>query len=494
MEEMLLTPETPLLVYGAGEVGRRFAARALAEGYNILGFFDEKLAGGSCDGRPVFDFAAPLPGPPDKNGVVICLADGLAHKGVAEALAAAGFSFIVLLPLGLARPPAEKDALTRLYNRVLNLRRGDSFKVPRYEALAKPAVVPEAAVLRRENGCLTVLVEAEILFTENKSTWKGDKSKLFGAPRYSDVNIAAHGGLAALFAYLSGAAPDGQGYLDGYRSDLANFKVDMAKRGELYDLFCRELDRGLDFFIEAAPEAEWSEQGYFNLIGGHHRTGFLVFRRHRLLPVRLSEADFERWLNRPALAAALNLLSEGRELYAPLPHPAFRAWPVRREGRMDSVYSALYAHIGPEGLADETVFDFCDDQGYYAGLLARLRAGQVRLFAPDPAKAGLASALGALLRLPRFRVEIGEPEAAAACSFLVLMDRGLDIPASEKAALIARAEALTAGRLLWESYAEDFEADRGALLAGGFKRCEVLTRLVVAGRCRTVAIFSKQAR
>lgn len=492
-DTLLLTSDTPIAIYGAGEVGRRFAARAIREGYRVVCFFDRKLAGGKCDGLPVLDYASPLPDNFDKAtlAVVICLADGLLHKDVVAALCATKFRFFVFLPMGLPLPPSQRDALTRLYNRVIGIQRGEHIPLMSYAVLTKPSFTLDAAVLRTVNGRRTVLMDAEILFTDNKSTWKGDKTKLHGVAHYYDVNLALYDAFYSLFAYLAGIAADYTGYVKGF---LDISFVDIAKRDKLYALFCRELDRGLDFFIEAAPDAEWSDAGYFNLVGGHHRTCFLFFRRHRLLPVRITEEDFEQWIHRPALEKFLGALrAQGlSELYAPVPHPAFHAFPARREDHLPSVYSALGNLTGPGGFIGETVFDLCDAEGYYARIATRLKADMVRVYAPDAGKAVVTSALNDLLHLSRIQVATESPSIGERCTFLILMDRAIGLSPEEREALIAKADALTTGRMLWESPSDAFESDcRAVLSQSTFTRYNVLAHQVVNGQRRAVAIFEK---
>ena len=496
LPDLPLTPEVPICIYGAGEVGQNFAVRSRQQGYKAIAFFDCKLVGKHCNGLPVLNYTSPLPDNLDKSEVVtvICLADGMEHVAIAEALYSAGFSYFVLLPMGLPVTKRRAYALTRLYNQVLEVRKNLTVLVADYGSLRTPNLDPEHAILRRDEERLTVLMDATIVFSEDYSIWKGDITKVHGDARYSDVNIIICDFCFPLFAYLSGSTASHEQYLAVFKNNLEGLQLNIAKRNRLFDLYCRELDRGLDFFIESAASAEWSPKGYFNLVGGHHRTSFLVFREHKLLPLRISEADFARWCNHAYLKKIRDELSANpvQSLYAPVPHPAFQTFPARRESRLPSIYSALYRYLGVDGLAGKNVFDLCDDEGYFARLLYRLKAGTVTAYAPNVVKARLTTALNELLYMPQIHVSVGDLATNDSCSFLVVMDRATGIAADERLALIKQADALCTDKMLWESYAEDFDADCQTIYAqSGFNHCEILMHVVLDGRRRTAAVFSK---
>ncbi|MGI6656854.1 MAG: nucleoside-diphosphate sugar epimerase/dehydratase [Desulfobulbus sp.] len=494
--DLSLTPEVPICIYGAGEVGQKFATRIRQQGYKAIAFFDRKLVGKHCNGLPVLDYLSPLPDNLSKSQVVtvICLADGMEHMAVADALYSAGFSYIVLLPMELPIAKNSIYALTRLYNQVLEVQNNLTVAVADYGSLRTPDLDPEHVILRREGERLTVLMDAIIVFSEDYSVWKGDITKTHGDARYSDVNIIICDFCFPLFAYLSGGTASHEKYLAAFTNNLDRLHLDIVKRNQLYDIYCRELDRGLDFFIESAASAEWSSKGYFNLVGGHHRTSFLVFREHKLLPLRISEVDFARWCNHSCLKKIRDELSANsvQSLYAPVPHPAFQTFPAYRESRLPSIYSALYRYLGVDGLAGKSVIDLCDDEGYFARLLYRLKAEKVTAYAPSAAKAELTTALNELLYMPQIHVAVGDPTPNDSCSFLVVMDRATGLAVDERLALIKQADALCTGRMLWESYAEDFDADCQAIYAhSAFKHCEILLHVVLDGRRRTAAVFSK---
>lgn len=495
-DALLLTHMIPLAVYGAGEIGRIFARRARKQGYDVVCFFDRMLAGGTCDGLPVLTPNDPVPGGLEKDALVVmvCLADGIQHKDVAVTLHAAGYHYIVSLPIGLPLTASRCDTLTRQYNNIYQLRQVESVAIAPFQDLRTPDYDVEAVVLGRECGKVTVLADAELVFSEDYSAWQGDTTKVHADMRYSDVNLAAYDYYYALFDYLSGRAETCQAYHDGFQNHLEGFSVDISGRGALYEHFCRELDRGLGFFIEAAADAHWSARGYFNLVGGHHRSCFLFFRKHRLLPIRISEEDFAYWCNSPRLGAVTALLEKNKieALYGPTPHPALRCFPARRETHLDSVYSALYAYLGTAGLTGQTVVDICDDEGYYARLLCRLKADAVWSYEPTRQKADMTAALNALLHLSHIRVAVGAPDRNDSCSFLVVMDRAIGLDSNGKKALIAQANVLAGRRMLWESCAENFDEDRRYILAHtDFTQCNVLLHPVTGGQKRTVAIFEK---
>ena len=496
MRELIVSSDTSILVYGAGEVGRRFAAAALRKGYPVLGFMDRGKAGSHCAGVPVFAPDADLSNLCDKKAVLICicLADGLQHLPVARQLHKLGYRHIAFLPMELPLAPERRDALTRNYNRILALENAEGLAIEDFSSLITPACDAASAVLMREGGRVTCFADVELVFSENKERWQGDKTKLHGADRFSDVNISGYNYYFSLFSYLSGDSATWEEYRAGFTRNMEGFSFNIPSRNRLYDLFCRELDRGLGFFIEAAPEARWTPQGYFNLVGGHHRTCFLVFKKHRLLPVKMSREDFDAWCNAPRLPPVTDFLREfpGYVLYSPIPHPALRSLPARRETHLDCVYSTLTAFLGTDELEGRTVIDLCDDDGHYARCCCRIKAESVRQYAPDAQKARIAKALNELLYCSRIEVAVGLPPEGETCSLLLAMDRALALDADARRKFMAMTGRMTTRQMVWESLADDFDDDREAICnLGGFRTCDIILHPVVDGVRRTVAVFGK---
>ena len=268
-----------VVVYGAGELGRQTYERLKEKNVCTIAFLDKK-ATGKIDGIPILS-------PSDKAltlieravaVVVICLKAGNEHRQIADDLYLNGYKKIMFLPLNYAMPYNTKIRLTQLYNKALDgeIVWSDVKEYDEYICIEWR----DDAVIREEREWVRVWINQEILFSEDYVNWKGDMEKIHLVNEGIDVNLNAYYWNHELFDYIDGIRSECKDY-------LSIFNIQQGTKGEIEKICDRErlvadlnqkLSYGLDFFIEAASEVAWNNKGYFNLVGGHHRTIFLQHR------------------------------------------------------------------------------------------------------------------------------------------------------------------------------------------------------------------------
>lgn len=396
-----------IIIYGAGEVGKDTLLHMQQAQLPVIIILDRKM-NGMVSGIPILH--------PDRikistrikkeSAVVICLSDGMLHKEVAEQLEQLGFEKIVFLPMGYRLERKEKMRLISLYNQALQGK--DIYEdVKEYRYYKKK--ISESAKIREENSRVVVWVGQEILFSENKTDWKGDRSKIHMVNNGIQVNLNAYYWYHELFRYLKGTVENCKDYLSIFylqeETDAANEKI--LAREKLYRELKHEISYGMDFFIEAAPNVIWNQNGYFNIVGGNHRTIFLQSEGYINYPVRMSREDYEIWMNHKKLEKFKQWIRKNHidYTYVPIPHPYFMSVPYLREGYGKTILSALYRYWGPISLANRNIIDLSEYQGYFTRIASRMGAREVIFSSKDENELEFAQNIFELLQLRNIKLQ-----------------------------------------------------------------------------------------
>lgn len=407
-----LTKEVPLLIYGGGEVGNSCYGRLKGAGYNVFAALD----GNKC-GEHIIEglFTYKLGAEPeewDKENfiVIICLANGMIHKDVAENLNKAGYLYIVFLPMNHCISDSMKRKLTKIYNEVLfaesSMQGRKIISYEKYSGLNTDSIM---GIICKTEQNITVWMGLELLFSESLELWKGDKSKIFLKPRFKDKNIACAHPYENLFDYFAMKTNSYEAYFDSKKVQKSQKEkeLEIEEREKLYRLFKREHGRGMDFFIEAAPEVVWNPKNYCNLVGGHNRTLYLLHEGHSLFPVKMQVDDFEKWYNKEIYEKLVYYIRKDqvKSFYAPLPHPCFLNFPVQWEDTGRTKLAAVLNFFSKCDLTDMTVLDCSDDEGYFARNMERIGAKEVHFINSDMHQVELAHLFNQLLYRDRVVVK-----------------------------------------------------------------------------------------
>lgn len=380
---MQFTKECGIVLYGAGEVGM-FCATALKEkGYQVAGALDKKRNEGELvPGVPIIRFSPEISVPYRKDDVIvlICLADGMLHKGVSEALYLDGYRYLVFLPLCHSMNQNRKRYLTDLYNKCLSASEAleQDIVIEDYAEYRFPELSRENAIVEETPEEYTILLNTELLFSESMDLWKGDKSKVFVQGKYKDKNIAAHYQTESIWDYFEQRAEGCEEYFRAFKQEKTEDekKEIIKKREALYYAFQWEYNKGMEFFIHTAPPVVRNPKNYFNLVGGHHRTTFLLSKGHSLLPVRMKKEDFEQWYHRDAFAE-LEFFLRCRGIlktYAPVPHPAMTEFPSECERLGTTKLKSILKFLRWENLGEMSVLELGRSEGYFARNMLRCGA------------------------------------------------------------------------------------------------------------------------
>ena len=366
---------TPLIIYGAGEFGRKLRGVLEKNGYFVKGYFDKNLKVKA--NLPVFDYRQEIK-EIDKNRVVviISLSNGMLHNEIADILYKKGYHQICFLPLTSSSEICLK--MVKKYNYIIEGIDEGFKEIPRYDAILRNEYVCEDSIIRRDKEKLTVWVNHNILYTLNKKNWKDDKTKLFSRDDSYDRPLATFKAYIDLFRCFETGQDKFELYmqrlLKKYKGDSKKAQQDILEREDLYNIYKRRLNYGMGYFIDVAPNAIWNNKGYFNMMDGHHRLIFQYVNHITNIPIRISIQDWEMWCNREVLEKVKQYMVKYDDINitVPIEHPYFLNLDVRKYDSTMKIMDFIYETLGTSGLEYIKILDASGYQGFIARGLRRI--------------------------------------------------------------------------------------------------------------------------
>ena len=372
-----LTKSTPIFIYGGGEQGNIVTRKLMTQGFYVFAGLDKYKSGTNiinniCTYR--------LGTEPDfiekKEGVVIiCVANGLLHKSIAEELYQKGYRYIVFLPLEYDISSSDKVKLTRLYNDITNpvSKIEETSLLCEYRTYKTYNFEFTKAILEEDEDYITTFINLEILNSVSYELCEGDKTKIASKLKYRDINIVLHPYID-LYAYYDLENKSLYRYFDtlSLQRDEDEKKREIVKREKLYRIFKSELQKGMQFFISSAPVVQRNPNGYFNLAQGHHRTLFLLKEEHTIFPVKMKKNDFKEWCNIEIYQELRKWILENgiEKTYAPIPHPGMQDFPAEHERFGKTRLQKILNEV--KGMQDKTVLEYGDTEGYFSRILMNI--------------------------------------------------------------------------------------------------------------------------
>lgn len=280
----------------------------LEHGYHVLGYIDQnaeklrKTEKISCWNLTNLPF--------EKNErkdiiVIVLLQNGQVHEKIAQLLAEEGFSDILFLPASLETE--EQKQMCMIYNFFLEGGYEQLKNIPEVQSVIR-GKLPMRQIIPSGKNARIVFVPTEILFL-----YQEDSDGLRCNIRYDRL-------YRELYDFLTGKRKECRNYLQFMEAeDEETQKRLLEDRRELFLKFEYENNLETDFFVRSAANVRWNKNGYFNIIDGHHRAEFLVYKGYRCIPVRILEEDFKLWENRDIL----NKCKGMEHVNCPVPNPAF---------------------------------------------------------------------------------------------------------------------------------------------------------------------------
>ncbi|WP_153787282.1 hypothetical protein [Pseudomonas sp. EMN2] len=330
---MLLTADTPIILYGAAHRGT-MVSRYLKGRLNVVGFIDKRAAEITHhEGLPVSCVADA-----DKTAlVIVCVNNIFEHESIALSLAAEGFERVVFCPVNGSnmawRSAEERTQMASVHNAIIDEQLALPVEVPALHGLFRPEYKDDA-LISAEDAEVLAWIPAWLVCARRNGNGLFKDSPVFTLFPYLE-----------LFKWFDGEADATPNhYMDLYCRNAADqfgiAQTDawvenvLRSRRQVYERMRQTESVDPLFFLNHAVKADWnSDESHFNMDSGKHRAAFLIHRKRSLVPLKLSNADYEAYLNRPALKALIDcmLRSSITELPYPVMHSYFLRVPYRAE-------------------------------------------------------------------------------------------------------------------------------------------------------------------
>lgn len=299
----------------------------------------------------------------------IAFQNALQHDDVAENMFQRGFTDILFLPTKGCINDKNADLLRRMYNALLYGSVDENIEIPSYGEVKNRGLRLKNGVIAQEQGMVTFWTRIESIFV-NDVCKKMNRNGL----QYYGANLALVEHYRSLFELMEGREVcqdylteyfEAQSYLDVNRNVI---KEKVEDRYQLFLMYKRELNKGMDFFISSASIVEGNDFGGLHIKEGLHRAVFLMTQNLSWLPVMMREEEFNSRYSENALEKLRDFFEREniKRTVTPIAHPAFYHFTAEKENTEPSVLTAVNRFLGIEGIKGKRILDMSDYNSYFA--------------------------------------------------------------------------------------------------------------------------------
>lgn len=333
-ESYLIERNSPIIIYGSATIGIR-VCKILRENNFSIGIFIDKRANEinslldyqvlNIEDTRLKDFT--------DNIVIVAVKNVFEHDKIAENLYKIGFRKILYKPYWdiLGCSSDDQKSIGMMYDNFIKNRIDFTKEVAFYNPKSSFKLSDFGTIEKKENH-RTIFIPTEMIFTNYSSESEWD-----------DIPIGALFPHIEFFKSLEGKNNSDiksyQEYCEQAALRVGEVKItDAWKENVIHnriDVFWQmqqSLELDFNFFVRNPITAKYNPKGYFNLTGGKHRATFLVAHNYSYCPVKITEDDYEKWVNSITFSFLEELLKKMtiRELAEILPHPMLYRFPCKR--------------------------------------------------------------------------------------------------------------------------------------------------------------------
>lgn len=392
------------ILYGAASIGNLVKEALDKCGVTIVGYIDKRAYELTVyNGLPVWDIeTVPEEYRTSSTYVYISVKNVFEHEKIADMLYSKGYCYIVYKPYNVLLGYGNKDEnlISEIYDNMFSGIYNKELELP----MCQVGSVKEAhdyALINRNDDNIVAYIPSEFIFTNNYQNTDMEK--------WGNICILAFFTHIDFFRFLSNdntAKPDD--YLQEYCVFTANLQKKIVvtdawkrnvieNRSQIYEQMKDALDLDPEFFIRNAAEAKWNEQKKcFNLISGKHRCTFQVAVGKKYLPLKISESDYEKFLNNAEIDNTMRIMQKtGKE--AVISHPCFYRGMLMRERDEYQFFLWFARYYGRKtyyetdkvNLENISILDWSDDFGNFARFGNRIGCKVKRMLNPEPLESQL---------------------------------------------------------------------------------------------------------
>ena len=372
--------QTPIWIYGCGEIGRRLSDNLREAGFIVNGFIDRDAS--------FFDdyhgLKTLLPNEisektsPD-DIIVLTFLSLHTHETVAKKLALMGRRKLVWL----YRDTPSFPNTYNIFNDLIQGKGNEEFSFPSTKN-ANFTTSNSTTYCDSRGDFVIADVPVQLimgLFFVRMSCHKTKENDLLKEESvYLPISISNN--LTVLYDYLVNGKLN-KNELNDYTTQMQTYlnwngsaESLMADRKSLFEMYAQEFrERGVTFFRSSAPMAKYDvRKGLFYLLDGRHRSTFLVCMKQTLIPLRISSKDYSLWVNSFDSKRVEDFFCDVKfdSCYTPILNPKYFSMPslIEKHGRLTStILMEFFAKIEQRNLS---FLDMNSNAGYYSRIIYRL--------------------------------------------------------------------------------------------------------------------------
>lgn len=329
-------------LYGAAATGVITERCMEEQGFTTEGFIDKRADEIKIlNGKKVLNLEQFVETTRNKSVVVIVTVKNVfEHERIAMDLVKEGINNIIYFPYNtLKGGGSEEEKILYVISDIISKRKKiNEMRIPKTFSFCTVKLNDALKVSDSKNK-VKVFLPFCMVYTDKKyktaKLIKGDKDTT-----YLDKNIAMLNPHIQFFEYLLGdVEADYNLYLECCEASakrLSAFATTerwkenvFRNRMEVFENMNREYEMKSSFFIESAPDVEWNNNGYFNLISGKHRAAFLMAKRDWYIPVTINKNEYNYLFRDEDVSQIKNLIREKNvyNISVPVEHPLFADVP-----------------------------------------------------------------------------------------------------------------------------------------------------------------------
>lgn len=299
------------------------------------------------------------------------------HDKFASQLYKKGLRKILFLPTNGSMDFEQVNILRRLYNDFLYGKFEYKITVPFYDELFTQSINTQNGIAQAKNGMITYYARLETIFINDICTRKD----VIAGKRYYGQSLVLANHYRSMFEKVSGCADvnekDYKEYCaaQGYHTlDPEALEEQILDRYELYCLFKKEFNQGMDFFESSASLCKANGNGGLHIKEGLHRAVFLMMQKLSYIPVMVSKEEFERLYPEEKIQKIREFF-DIHQIYktvTPISHPAFYNFPAEKEILEPSILTRIKHFFGIRGLDGKQILEFSDYNSYFSRNVGRM--------------------------------------------------------------------------------------------------------------------------
>ncbi len=475
----------PILICGNNVRASILVSNLEKQGYKNISITDSRLEG--------FD------GNAEDTILFIAFQNALQHDDVAESMYQKGFADIFFLPTKGCINDKNADLLRRMYNALLYGSVDEAIEVPSYEEVKNRDFSIKNGMIADEQGMVTFWARIESIFVNDVCK----KNNQYGL-QYYGANLALAEHYRSLFDMMEDREKcreylteyfEAQSYLDADRKVITEKIVD---RYQLFLMYKRELNKGMDFFISSASIVEGNAMGGLHIKEGLHRAVFLMTQNLSYLPVMMRKEEFYNLYSQNVLEKVRDFFVREniKRTVTPIAHPAFYNFPAEKENVEPSVLTAVNRFLGIEGISGKRILDMSDYNSYFARNAGRRScrnaAQEIESWEDNEISLQLACLYNELLGIKNVKILSGQPPVfEKAYDIVFVMGKHTEIFGSGE--WLRKLGENTKETLFFEAEENEVEEKKHRIMsATGFNRYVTIHRYYDSSGKREVGAFQKE--